>query len=116
MAGRRSPSRAESATVAVAESGHHEVSYYATDVAGNRSQPAVARFKIDTEEPGRAEPRLPDGWIHAGALRFTANAPAPLSGISGYAITTDGSDPGYVARRARRVRPGSSPSPKARRW
>ena len=88
----------ESATIAVAESGHHEVSYYATDVAGNRSQPAVARFKIDTEEPGRAEPRLPDGWINAGGrFGFTANAPAPLSGISGYAITTDGSDPGYVA-------------------
>ena len=83
--------------MAVAESGHHEVSYYATDVAGNRSEPAVARFKIDTEEPGRAELRLPDGWIHAaGLFGFTASAPAPLSGISGYAITTDGSDPGYV--------------------
>ncbi len=89
---------AESATVTVAESGHHEVSYYASDVAGNRSQPAVVRFKIDTEEPGRAEPQLPDGWIHAaGRFAFTVNAPAPLSGISGYAITTDGSYPGYVA-------------------
>jgi hypothetical protein len=70
----------------------------AVDAAGNRSAERSETFKIDDGVPGRAEPAGAD-WINAPGgryveqIRLAAGASSPASGIAGYSVTVDGSNP-----------------------
>jgi hypothetical protein len=94
----------DSAAIIVEEAGAHTVSYYGVDAAGNRSATQVVRFKIDGSVPGRPTVDAPSGWFSPVAGRYTlrigAGGSAPESGIAGYAVTTDGSEPGTFANTA----------------
>ena len=64
----------------------------------NRSVPVHLRF--DDVRPGRAVPAARDGWIdgaHATGyvqrIELDAGAVRPVSGIAGYSVSIDGSDP-----------------------
>lgn len=62
---------------------------------GNRSAPVHLRF--DDVPPGRAEPEPVEGWTNADEIdepiAMGEGQLVPVSGIAGYSVTTDGSDP-----------------------
>jgi hypothetical protein len=93
----------DSVTIAVAETGSHTVSYYGVDAAGNRAPTQAVRFKIDGGVPGRPTVNAPTAWFSPPAGRYAVRiepGSAPPSGIAGYAVTVDGSDPGSVPNTA----------------
>ena len=72
------------------------------DLAGNvsssTSEPVTLRF--DDVPPGQAEPVARAGWLGAAEaagydqrLRLRDGAVRPVSGVAGYSVTTDGSEP-----------------------
>jgi hypothetical protein len=70
----------------------------AGNVSANKSDPVSLRF--DDVPPGAAEPQRHDGWLNAEEadtyvqeIRLAAGAVRPVSGIYGYSVTTDGSEP-----------------------
>ena len=88
----------DAATVAVTSDGPHTLSYYAVDAAGNRSATKQVTFKLDEERPGRAVPADRDGWITTAGpidelIRLGDGELLPASGLSGFSVTTDGSEP-----------------------
>ncbi len=90
----------DSATVTVAADGRHTVTYAATDLAGNTSAEHNLSFKLDTTPPGDAALDDPGRWLNASdperyvqRLGLADVDRAPLSGLAGYSITTDGEAP-----------------------
>ncbi|HEX4721548.1 MAG TPA: Ig-like domain-containing protein, partial [Pseudonocardiaceae bacterium] len=86
------------ARITVSGDGDHAVRYWAEDAAGNRSAAEVAQFVLDAAVPGRAQPEGTNGWISPAAGRYLERigldgGAAPPSGIAGYSVTIDGSDP-----------------------
>jgi hypothetical protein len=86
--------------VRVPEPGDYTARVWVEDAAGNvdygaRSAPVHLRF--DDVAPGKAEPRDREGWLRESALdepiAMGEGQLVPLSGIGGYSVTTDGSDP-----------------------
>jgi hypothetical protein len=96
----------------VPEPGDYTVRIWLEDAAGNvndgnRSAPVHLRF--DDVPPGRAEPEPLDGWTNADEIdeRIATGEGqlVPVSGIAGYSVTTDGSEPDATIE----VRDGSLP-------
>lgn len=89
--------------LAVPEPGDYTVRVWLEDAAGNvtaenKSVPVHVRF--DDVAPGEASPRKQNGWIGAleaqdltQAIDMSPGELVPVSGIAGYSVTTDGSDP-----------------------
>ena len=83
--------------------GHYRLRVWLEDEAGNvnesnRSDEVSLRF--DNVPPGEAEPVARNGWLNAGEataydqqIRMRDGAVRPISGIAGYSVTTDGTDP-----------------------
>ncbi|HEX6461505.1 MAG TPA: chitobiase/beta-hexosaminidase C-terminal domain-containing protein [Thermoleophilaceae bacterium] len=86
------------ASVDIDEGGEHTLRYFAVDVAGNRSATERASFKIDLDKPGAAAPDSSNGWITSAGpieehIRMADGQAAGRSGLAGFSVTTDGSDP-----------------------
>ena len=88
------------ADLRVPEPGDYTVRVWLEDAAGNvnagnRSAPVHLRF--DDVAPGMAQPLARDGWLRATALDepigLGLGQLVPVSGIAGYSVTTDGSEP-----------------------
>ncbi|MFL5780192.1 MAG: hypothetical protein ACJ760_02660 [Thermoleophilaceae bacterium] len=88
------------ADLRVPEPGDYTVRVWLEDAAGNvnagnRSAPVHLRF--DDVAPGMAEPLARSGWLRSDGLdepiALGIGQLVPLSGIAGYSVTTDGSDP-----------------------
>lgn len=88
--------------LAVPAPGHYTVRLWLADQAGNesanKSDPLSLRF--DNVPPGEAEPAKRNGWLNAEEaanydqiIRMAHGAARPVSGIAGYSITRDGSEP-----------------------
>ena len=94
------------ADLSVPGPGHYTVRLVLQDLAGNtapanRTDPIHLRF--DDVAPGAAEPVRRDGWLGAAAasaydqeIRLAPGATVPVSGVLGYSVTTDGSEPDGV--------------------
>ena len=91
--------------LSVPEPGEYTLRITLQDLAGNvaesSSDPITLRF--DDVPPGAAEPVARAGWLGAGEaalyeqrLRMRDGALRPVSGIAGYSVTTDGSEPDGV--------------------
>jgi hypothetical protein len=88
----------------VGEPGEYVARVWLVDAAGNTTPTAKSRelhLKFDDVPPEQATPQHRNGWVNreeASSYLQYIDAPnrskVPLSGISGYAVTTDGSDPG----------------------
>jgi hypothetical protein len=89
--------------VDVPSPGVYQARIWREDEAGNveptaKSSPVMLRF--DDETPGRAYLDPPHGWLGARQadyyeqrIRLAEEHVAPVSGVSGYSVSTDGSDP-----------------------
>jgi hypothetical protein len=96
------------ADLRVPEPGDYTVRIWLEDAAGNvnagnRSAPVHLRF--DDVAPGMAQPLARPGWLRGEGLdepiALGIGQFVPLSGIAGYSVTTDGSDPdGTIDTRA----------------
>ena len=75
--------------------GGHELAATAWDAAGNAS---VHRrpLRVDNSVPGAAGLSIPAPWVRDSAQAVVTVRPGPAgpSGVAGYAITSDGSEPG----------------------
>ncbi|MDX6643050.1 MAG: large repetitive protein, partial [Solirubrobacteraceae bacterium] len=91
--------------LAVPQPGDYTVRVWLEDAAGNvssanKSLPVHVRF--DNVPPGQASPRARAGWVGAQEARSfdqaidMAGEFVPRSGVAGYSVTTDGSDPDAV--------------------
>ena len=83
-----------------AGNGEHVLTFKAVDVAGNESEIKTIRFKVDSVVPGVAAPAQHDGWLSAEEadafrqdLRLADESAHGPSGIAGYSVTTDGTEP-----------------------
>ena len=90
--------RGDSVELEVGGNGRHTVSFFALDAAGNRANTRTATFKLDTKKPGTAAPASSDGWItsdgaYSEHIGLREGELAPDSGLVGFSVTTDGSDP-----------------------
>ncbi|MEA2274702.1 MAG: large repetitive protein, partial [Solirubrobacteraceae bacterium] len=88
------------ADLRVPEPGDYTVRVWLEDAAGNvnagsRSAPVHLRF--DDVAPGMAQPLQRSGWLRSAELdepiALGQGQLVPLSGIAGYSVTTDGSEP-----------------------
>jgi hypothetical protein len=88
--------------LAVPAPGHYTVRLWLQDQAGNesanKSDPVNLRF--DDVPPGEADPADRSGWLNAEEaagyvqeIRLAQGAVRPVSGIAGYSVTVDGSEP-----------------------
>jgi hypothetical protein len=64
------------------------------DADGNEGAPVSARLRFDETSPGGVDPLPPGGWISRSGFPLTLRlshpqAPQPLSGIRGYAVSID---------------------------
>jgi Big-like domain-containing protein len=84
--------------------GAYTLTLWVGDDAGN-SDPAAASaavpLRFDDTDPGEATPETSNGWLNArdvvdGYDETIRDALSPPSGIAGFAVTTDGSEPGDV--------------------
>jgi hypothetical protein len=91
--------------LSVPEPGEYTLRIALEDLAGNRadsgSDPITLRF--DNVPPGEAEPLRRNGWLNAEeavdydqAVRLRDGAFQPVSGVAGYSVTRDGSEPDAV--------------------
>jgi hypothetical protein len=85
----------------VGQPGDYTIRIWLADAAGNVSdaKSAPLYLKFDNVAPGSGQPRPHAGWINDAAakrvdLAIDPNAGVPASGIAGYAVTLDGSNPG----------------------
>jgi hypothetical protein len=88
----------DSAEIDIAGDGRHTVRYWGVDAAGNRADERAATFRIDGEEPGAAVPASSDGWVtdsgsYVERIGLGDGELLPISGLAGFSVTTDGSDP-----------------------
>jgi len=89
--------------LSVPSPGEYDLKVWLEDEAGNvdpdnASDPVKLRF--DDVAPGRAEPKRRNGWVGAAEAAnyeqrvvLANNDAEPASGIAGYSLTSDGSDP-----------------------
>src|SRR5262249_42876659 len=87
----------DAAAALVEDGGSHTVSYYAVDEAGNRSATQSVHFKLDPAAPGRAVVNAETGWFSPPGGSYSVRIGAgstPDSGIAGYVVTSDGTEPG----------------------
>jgi hypothetical protein len=86
----------------VPAAGSYTLTLWVGDEAGN-SNPASASdavaLRFDDTDPGQAEPQPSNGWLNAadvagGYDETIRDAVSPPSGIAGFAMTIDGSEPG----------------------
>ena len=92
--------------LAVPGPGDYTVRLWLQDQAGNSStanKSDTFNLRFDNVPPGEAEPDRRNGWLNAEEalsydqdIRMTHGAVRPISGIAGYSITTDGSEPDPV--------------------
>ena len=86
--------------------GQHPLTASTWDASGNLSEHAAV-LRVDNSPPGAARVEGPGAWTNTGgAVAVSLKPPSTTgpSGISGYAVTADGSEPGSVA---------SSPGPES---
>jgi hypothetical protein len=86
----------------VPEPGEYTVKVKLTDQAGNAASGfgGAAMLRFDNVPPGRAHAQEANGWLNAQEaqahdqhIELQPGAFRPVSGIKGYSITTDGSQP-----------------------
>lgn len=79
--------------------GVYELEAWLEDGAGQQLQRETATLRFDDVPPASAEPHAPDRWLlasEAAPLQIDhPSAPLPLSGIRGYAISTDRGNGSY---------------------
>ena len=90
--------------IQVPAAGEYSIRVWLGDAAGNAdtSKTVALALKFDGTAPGQAQPERRNGWVNASeATNYVQviNAPdpsadVPASGIAGYAVTYDGSEPG----------------------
>src|SRR3954447_455093 len=85
----------------VGQPGDYTIRVWLADEAGNVSdaKSSPLHLKFDNVPPGSGQPRERRGWVDAAAakqltLGVDPTAAPPVSGIAGYAVTSDGTDPG----------------------
>ena len=79
--------------------GTHQLTAASWDAAGNVSE-HTEQLKVDNSSPGAARIEGPGAWTNASApvtLAIKPPATTGPSGVSGYAVTMDGSEPGLAA-------------------
>jgi hypothetical protein len=93
----------ELTNVRVGQPGDYTIRVWLTDAAGNESaaRSAPLHLKFDNVPPAQAAPQHRNGWVdksHSAHVDQQIDPPVagvpPVSGIAGYAVTTDGSMPG----------------------
>lgn len=78
--------------------GVHRLTAATWDAAGNVSE-RTGELKVDNSIPGAARIEGPGSWVNSSSSMTVAlRAPSTVgpSGVSGYAVTTDGSEPGVT--------------------
>jgi hypothetical protein len=90
--------------VRVGQPGDYTIRVWLTDAAENESPAKTAplHLKFDNVPPAQAAPQHRNGWVSASEAKSfdqeidppVGGAP-PVSGIAGYAVTSDGSVPGW---------------------
>jgi hypothetical protein len=85
----------------VGQPGDYTIRIWLADAAGNvsDSKSAPLHLKFDNVAPPPGQPRQRAGWIDAESAKrldvaIDPNGGPPISGIAGYALTLDGSEPG----------------------
>jgi hypothetical protein len=69
------------------------------DTGGAQGHPVSARLRFDDARPGAVDPLPPPQWLGRSAFPYTVHlthpsSPPPISGIRGYAVSTDSSPTG----------------------
>jgi hypothetical protein len=87
--------------VHVGQPGDYTIRVWLADAAGNVSdaKSAPLHLKFDNVPPAQAQPQHRNGWVNESDAKrldqqIDPNGSPPVSGISGYAVTTDGTEPG----------------------
>jgi hypothetical protein len=87
--------------VQVGQPGDYTVRVWLADAAGNVSdaKSGPMHLKFDNVPPGQAAPQHRNGWVNQSDAKhldqqIDPNGNPPVSGIAGYAVTSDGSVPG----------------------
>ena len=87
--------------LSVGQPGDYTVRVWLADAAGNVSEAKTAplHLKFDNVPPAQAAPQHRNGWVdkaHADEVeqQIEPSGSLPVSGIAGYAVTSDGSTPG----------------------
>lgn len=89
--------------ISVPSVGDWTLRLYLEDEAGNSSSETLSapvHLRFDNVAPGRAAPAERNGWLNAAeaashpeAVRLQFEQTRPLSGVAGYSVSLDGSDP-----------------------
>jgi hypothetical protein len=79
--------------------GAYTAEVWLEDAKGASGPPASATLRFDDAHPGAVEPLSSTGWIGRSGFPYTVHlshpsGPQPLSGIRGYAVSTDSSPTG----------------------
>lgn len=87
----------------VPDPGDYTLRVWLEDAAGNvdwSNSSAAVHLRFDDVAPGEAKPRDHDGWVNAReahafdqVIDLKDGEARPVSGIAGYSVTTDGTDP-----------------------
>jgi hypothetical protein len=94
------------ADLKVPQPGDYTIRVWLADAAGNVSSAKTAplHLKFDNVPPAQAQPQHRNGWVdrdHAAHVDQRIDPPVaatpPVSGIAGYAVTTNGAAPGTTA-------------------
>ena len=87
--------------VRVGQPGDYTIRIWLVDAAGNESnaRSTPLHLKFDNVPPAQAAPQHRNGWFNRDDAKridqqIDPNGKPPISGIAGYAVTTDGSAPG----------------------
>src|SRR3954454_23758138 len=83
--------------------GDYTIRVWLADAAGNLSdaKSSPLHLKFDNVPPAQAQPQHRNGWVNKNDAKrldqqIDPSGTPPVSGIAGYAVTTDGSDPSAV--------------------
>src|SRR3954454_14224911 len=81
--------------------GDYTIRVWLADAAGNLSdaKSSPLHLKFDNVPPAQAQPQHRNGWVNKNDAKrldqqIDPNGSPPVSGIAGYAVTSDGSTPG----------------------
>lgn len=79
--------------------GAYTAEVWLEDTSGAQGPPASAKLRFDDARPGAVEPLASPEWIGRSAFPYTVHlthpsGPLPISGIRGYAVSTDTSPTG----------------------
>ena len=91
------------AGLSVPAPGEYDLRVWLEDEAGNVNQDSASdpvRLRFDDVPPGRAEPRRRHGWLsaadavsYAQEIGLAMRETTPVSGVKGYSVTLDGTEP-----------------------